>query len=519
MTGMTTWASPNGQKFQVAPGAIPSLEPFFARLNELYPGYQSLGGYANRPMRTLDGRNLGGVSTHATGHTLDIKAPDAILRQMAQEFPAVKWGGNFKKHYDPVHFEFGPGSPAASSAVTSQPPPQQQPSQPEAKPSMPDETSREPTFLEQLNGRMANPMFQQGLGLFLAASQGGNLNEGLNAGASRASAMRKGMMEDMALREQQQQKAAVAQLLQNPQTLGNIPPALVEIAKATRNVGPLSEYLVKAQSAGMTDDIKEFQYATQQGGFKGTFPEWMARKRENMGEYSKNLVYGTDAQGNVVPMQAGSRGDLTRSKMPDGISLQRDPIKMDAGDSYVLLDPTTRQPIGQVKKNLAEAERQKAVGEAAGKAQVDLPAKQAMAEDTLKLVEKIRSHKGVAGNFGMSGKMPNMPGGDAANAFTLIEQVRSKAFLEAFNQIRGGGAITEAEGQKATLALIRAQESQSKESFMEALADFEANVKTGMRLAREKAGMAGAPAPDSQSAPAAAAPKRLKFNPATGALE
>lgn len=104
---ITTYRSPNGQTFQLHPDAVPVVEPFFNRLNQVYPGYQSAGGYAHRPMHTLDGRNLGGLSTHATGYTLDVKAPDPVLRQMAQEFPHLRWGGKFS-HYDPVHFEFGP---------------------------------------------------------------------------------------------------------------------------------------------------------------------------------------------------------------------------------------------------------------------------------------------------------------------------------------------------------------------------------------------------------------------------
>jgi hypothetical protein len=514
MTGMTTWASPNGQRFQVSPDATPTLEPFFKRLHELYPDYQSLGGYANRPMRTLDGKNLGGVSTHATGHTLDIKAPDNILRQMASEFPNVKWGGNFKNHYDPVHFEFGP-----SRAPLAAPAPEQQPTQQAAAP-MAEPQQQEPTFLQQLNGRMSNPLFQQGLGMFLAASQGGDLNQGMNAGSSRAAEMRKAMMEDHGFQQQQQQQQQVEQLLQNPQSLGNIPPALREIVRITKNLGPVQDYIVKSQTAGQTDDIKEFQYAVQ-NGFKGAFPDWMARKKEQQGEFAKQLVYGTDAQGNIVPMQAGTKGTLARSAMPDGVTLQRDPIKFDMGTHYGLMDPTTRQMIGTVPKNVAETERQKVVGETSGKAQVDLPAKQARAEDALKLVEKIRAHKGTEGNFGMAGKVSNIPGGNAANAWAMIEQVRSKAFLEAFNQLRGGGAITEAEGQKATLALIRAQESQSYPAFLEALTDFEHNVKMGLSLARQQAGMTGATsaAPGISAQPQAAQPKRLKFNPQTGELE
>ncbi len=85
-------------------------------------------------------------------------------------------------------------------------------------------------------------------------------------------------------------------------------------------------------------------------------------------EYGLNPQYGVDANGNPVLLQLGKGGNAIQTGMPEGVTLSKKPIKIDAGPNYILLDPITRQPIGDpIPKNLAEAERQKALGKSEGK--------------------------------------------------------------------------------------------------------------------------------------------------------
>ena len=221
--GLTTWTSPNGQKFTMHRDAVPMAEPFFKRLHELHPQYQSLGGHAVRPMRTLDGRTLGGLSSHATGYTLDVRAPDNVLRQLAQEFPQVRWGGSFKSHYDPGHFEVKPGAapigvstPAAGglSAALSSPSSTPSPEQPMAEDGW--------SLSRALNGSM----FQSGLGGFLAAARGGDVNEGMNAGAQRAAAMQRGQM-----MEEEQARRKRIEAAFGAGNFAGVPPEITNIAK------------------------------------------------------------------------------------------------------------------------------------------------------------------------------------------------------------------------------------------------------------------------------------------------
>ena len=94
----------------------------------------------------------------------------------------------------------------------------------------------------------------------------------------------------------------------------------------------------------------------------GDLPE----ARGGAAELGLNPQYGIDEQGNPTLIQIGKDGKAVRTQMPDGVTLSKAPIKLDAGTHYILLDPITRQPVGQVEKNLAEAEVQRAAGKAEG---------------------------------------------------------------------------------------------------------------------------------------------------------
>ena len=60
------------------------------------------------------------------------------------------------------------------------------------------------------------------------------------------------------------------------------------------------------------------------------------------------------------------------------------------------------------------------------------------------------------------------PGTDAADFDSYLEQAQGSAFLEGFDKLRGGGSITEKEGEKATAALTRMKRSISEKEFVKA---------------------------------------------------
>jgi hypothetical protein len=85
-----------------------------------------------------------------------------------------------------------------------------------------------------------------------------------------------------------------------------------------------------------------------------------------------------------------------------------------------------------------------------------------------------------------------LEGSDTASFEVRQKQIEGKAFLEAFQTLKGGGAITEKEGEKGTAAIMRMNKASSEKEYVAAARELQGILRTGMDRARTKA---GAPAP------------------------
>ncbi len=88
------------------------------------------------------------------------------------------------------------------------------------------------------------------------------------------------------------------------------------------------------------------------------------------------------------------------------------------------------------------------------------------------------------GGLGLLGAAP---GTNAADATALWKQIQGQAFLDAFERLRGGGAITQIEGEKATAAKARLDRAQSIEAITSALNDLEGIFLNAQQRAYQKA--------------------------------
>ena len=61
-----------------------------------------------------------------------------------------------------------------------------------------------------------------------------------------------------------------------------------------------------------------------------------------------------------------------------------------------------------------------------------------------------------------------------------VEQLRGGIFTEAFKSLRGGGQITEKEGEKASAALARLDTAQGVEAFKQALREYQFYIRQGI---------------------------------------
>jgi hypothetical protein len=111
-----------------------------------------------------------------------------------------------------------------------------------------------------------------------------------------------------------------------------------------------------------------------------------------------------------------------------------------------------------------------------------------------------------------------VPGTQSADFDAKLKQVLGKAFLKAFDDLRGGGSITEKEGLKATEAVTRLSRSTSEVEFIRAARELEDILAKGEQKAlTRKARIEGKPAPRAATtARRTPVRKELVFNPATG---
>jgi len=244
---------------------------------------------------------------------------------------------------------------------------------------------------------------------------------------------------------------------------------------------------------GSTDDIKEYQFAKKEDPTL-TFAKFMQQKKAVSGEYSLTPQYGTNEKGETVLMQTGKSGEAIQTKLPPGIKVSSGVERIDAGTHWILYDKRTGTPVGTQPKDVAGKASQEAQGEAQGKAIVALPTVISTTEQSLKLVDEMIKHPGRETATGLSGTIDprNYFGGTDAKDFQVrAKQIEGRTFLSAFDQLRGAGAITEAEGQKATAAIARLDRSQSDTEYLSALHELKGVLSRGMEIARQRAGQGG----------------------------
>jgi hypothetical protein len=98
-----------------------------------------------------------------------------------------------------------------------------------------------------------------------------------------------------------------------------------------------------------------------------------------------------------------------------------------------------------------------------------------------------RPHGGFEGVVGAG--IPGVrfiQGTQAAGFDALLEQVQGGAFLKAFADLRGGGSITQIEGEKATTALTRVKRAQSEIEFVRAAREFVEILRDGIKNADKR---------------------------------
>lgn len=219
------------------------------------------------------------------------------------------------------------------------------------------------------------------------------------------------------------------------------------------------------QQEQATSKMREYEFA-RQNGYTGSFTDFMQLRSSA----------GRDPYYTVVPTTQG----LMRFNSATG---EMTPV----GETPLVRpsdDPATQRALAEGKTS------GKLTATSDADALSALPKIEASAVEMDRLLTELVNHPGKSYAVGTSSVMPVVPGTDAAGFMSRLDQIRGEAFLQAYERLRGGGAITQIEGEKGEQAIARLSRAQSEEEFDQAVADLQDVIAVGLARARRRAAQA-----------------------------
>ena len=97
-------------------------------------------------------------------------------------------------------------------------------------------------------------------------------------------------------------------------------------------------------------------------------------------------------------------------------------------------------------------------------------------------LDRLNQSPGLSRSVGLYSKIPTIPGSDSANFQAELETFKSQAFLPQVAQLKGMGALSDAEGKKLSAAVGALDPSMSEKAFRESIN----RIKSTMDTARER---------------------------------
>lgn len=181
--------------------------------------------------------------------------------------------------------------------------------------------------------------------------------------------------------------------------------------------------------------------------------------------------------------------NLPKKHQRDYMAVKRAQKFLDIGSGFVAPDPTdptkTRDVVTRELKPtettdyLAKKKERELKAKAVAEAQISFGKSQIQYDKNKSLIAGILKHKGLESAFGISSYAPVIRGTERAGFESKLKQLKNTVFITNREALKGGGSITDYEGNKAEEAELRASNAQSSEEFIEAIKDYEYWVDRG----------------------------------------
>jgi len=182
---------------------------------------------------------------------------------------------------------------------------------------------------------------------------------------------------------------------------------------------------------------------------------------------------------------------LPQAQKDEYLRMKRAQPTVNLGGSVIQPSPTQPGQIsGEFAKTLppeeepqhiAEKKAAEVTGKDIGETQIKLQQTIDQADESIQLVDDLLSHPGFSMAVGKSRMLQTqkIPGTDAYDWEVRRKQLLGKQFMEAYQTLKGGGQITEIEGEKATDAMSRMDAASSEPAFIKAARDFQDVIRKG----------------------------------------
>lgn len=285
-------------------------------------------------------------------------------------------------------------------------------------------------------------------------------------------------------KKQQSRLAGIADLarggLQSPEDFNNLGAAMIEAGSLSGGMNAINTPFQREQIAQQRE-FQNMKLNAQQGqqAFQNNIAteklrlaqEQAARQASEQGGFTTPFQ-AVDENGNTVFLQANDRGE---ARPIEGFK-PNNPIKtIDLGTHIQTVDSRTNQVLSTVPKANQQAEFDKSFGRESGKTHAgkvtDFPRLKQEADVMIGVIDGILDDPNLDSAVGnVQSRLPDLVAGQGVVDFRAkAEQLEGRTFLQAFQSLKGGGQITEAEGRKATAAIARLNQAQSEESYRAAL--------------------------------------------------
>jgi hypothetical protein len=280
-----------------------------------------------------------------------------------------------------------------------------------------------------------------------------------------------------------------------PMTSGGVPNALVQkTASAPANMlapnaqAPVAAAAVPPAAAPVGDvydqikaiDAKIAPLANSGNPRATAIVQQLIAQRNSLAESAKRQYGGTLVDMEVIDPKTGQRTIVKGREDQYGrlvpVELASVPLSTNASATGATnISPTVARPAptAAVIKERQTIEK--------------IPEAIAMNKDAIRKIDEILAHPGIGKATGLGGgAMRFFSGTEAKNFEIRHNEVLSQAFLDAFEALKGGGAITEKEGEKATAARTRMDLAQSEDEYRIAAKEYQGVLRRGIANAERR---------------------------------